>query len=272
MQVNQTSICSEAGAAAAPSKSNTAISARGITVAYRSYKERPTSLKESILKFVRTGRLRHYSTFDALSGVSLDIVKGRVFGIIGSNGSGKSTLLKVISGVLVPTVGEVVRRGTISSLIELGAGFDPELNAIENIYLNGSLHKKTRAQIKSRVEHILEFAELTEFAATPIKYFSSGMYARLGFSVAMDIDPDILLVDEILAVGDERFQAKCHQVFKQFLESGKTIVIVSHNLPMLGSMAHSIALLSRGRLAFLGDPQEAIAMYLDKSYEVRLQG
>ena len=247
-----------------------AVEISDVTVAYRSYKERPTSLKESLIKFLRTGRLRHYSTFDALAGVSLSVQRGSVLGIIGSNGSGKSTLLKVLARVLVPTRGNVSVKGTVSSLIELGAGFDPELNAVENIYLNGSLHKKTRGYIASRVKHILEFAELTEFAQTPIKYYSSGMFARLGFSVAIDIDPDILLVDEILAVGDERFREKCDGVFSDFLRNGKTIIIVSHSMDLLEGMAHRIALLSRGQLVFHGDPARAISMYRDHSYETAL--
>ncbi|MBX7143039.1 MAG: ABC transporter ATP-binding protein [Oligoflexia bacterium] len=243
-----------------------------VTVAYRSYQERPSSLKETVIRFMRTGKMKHYSTFDALNDVSLEINKGTVLGIIGSNGSGKSTLLKVMAQVLKPTQGRVVVNGSVSSLIELGVGFDPELNAVENIFLNGSLHKKSNADIKSRVDHILEFAELHDFARTPIKYFSSGMAARLGFAVAIDINPDILIVDEILAVGDERFQAKCSTVFQNFLKSGKTIIIVSHDMSMLEHTAREIVLLSRGKIVFRGDPHHAIGMYRDKSYETALQG
>ena len=247
-----------------------AIDIRDITVAFRSYQERPTSLKESILKFLRSGVVRHYSTFNALSHVSLEVPKGSVLGVIGSNGSGKSTMLKVMAGVLVPTEGEVRVEGPVSSLIELGAGFDPEMNAIENIFLNGSLHRKSRAYIESRVEHILEFAELEDFSTTPIKYYSSGMFARLGFSVAVDIDPDILLVDEILGVGDERFQKKCQKVFEDFLSAGRTIVIVSHDVAMLERRSDRIALLSKGQLVYVGDPATAVQMYRDKSYQTAL--
>ena len=244
-----------------------AIRVTDVTVAYRSYKERPTSLKESIIRIVRNGQIRHYSTFDALHDVSFDVPRGKVFGIMGSNGSGKSTMLKVLSQVLPPTKGSATLSGSVSSLIELGAGFDPELNAVENIYLRGSLHKRSRQEIAARVDQVLEFAELQEFAHTPIKYYSSGMYARLGFGVAIDIDPDILLVDEILAVGDERFQEKCIAVFDRYLASGKTVVMVSHDIAMLEQRAHQIALLSRGQLAYLGDPGTAVAMYRDKSYQ-----
>lgn len=250
---------------------NYAVELDKVTVSYRSYKERPSTLKESIINGVKKRRFNYFSTFNALADVSFNIAKGQVFGIIGSNGAGKSTLLKVIAGVLPPSSGKVIVDGTLGSLIQLGAGFDPELNAIENIYLNSSLHMKTKAEIKERVPGILEFAELQEFATTPIKYYSSGMYARLGFSVAIDRDPDILVVDEILAVGDERFQVKCKKVFQDYLESAKTIIMVSHNIGMLGDMAHRIALLSRGQLVFLGDPKEAIERYRDEHYETALR-
>ncbi|MBN8547732.1 MAG: ABC transporter ATP-binding protein [Deltaproteobacteria bacterium] len=246
------------------------ISVQNVTVAYRSYKERPSSLKESVIRLMRTGKFAGSMTMEALSNVSLTIPKGAVYGLIGSNGSGKSTMLKVLAQVLKPTGGTVTVKGTVASLIELGVGFDPELNAIENIYLNGSLHKRSRAQIKSRVESIIEFAELREFATTPIKYYSSGMAARLGFSVAIEIDPDILLVDEILAVGDERFQVKCMEVFHRLLREGKTIVIVSHDLDMIARTASRIGLLSRGHLVFDGDPRTAVQMYRDSSYQTAL--
>jgi ABC-type polysaccharide/polyol phosphate transport system ATPase subunit len=192
-------------------------------------------------------------------------------GILGSNGSGKSTLLKVLAGVLHPTAGTVSVNGSIASLIELGAGFDPELNAIENIYLHGSLHRKTRAQLKSRIDAILDFAELTEFAYTPVKYYSSGMFARLGFSAAVDIDPDILLVDEILSVGDERFKKKSNAVMKKFLDSGKTILMVSHSADVIEEICDSAILLSRGRIVVAGSPAEAISAYREQSYETALR-
>lgn len=249
-----------------PDEQPVVISLRDVTVAYRSYKERPTSVKESLIRLLRDGKIKHYSTFDALSNFNIEVPKGEVLGIIGGNGSGKSTLLKVLAQVLKPTNGSVKVDGTVASLIELGAGFDPELNAIENLYLNGSLYRRSRSQIKDRIPHILEFAELQEFATTPVKYYSSGMYARLGFSAAIDIDPEILLVDEILGVGDERFNQKCQKVFENFLNRSRTLVIVSHNLDMLKNTANRIALLSRGRLAFLGDPATAVEMYRDETY------
>jgi len=247
-----------------------AVIANDITVQFRSYKERPHTLKESLIRGMKTGSFKHYENFNALTNVSFEIARGQVFGIIGSNGAGKSTLLRVLSGVLPPTKGEVRVRGTLDSLIQLGAGFDSELNAIENIYLNASLHGYSREEIKDRVPSIIEYAELKDFATTPIKYYSSGMYARLGFSVAIDRDPDILVVDEILAVGDERFQKKSRAVFEQFLERKKTIIMVSHSLSMLESIADQIALLSRGKVAFIGEPKKAIEVYRKDEYQTAL--
>lgn len=239
-------------------------------VNYRSYQKRPTTLKESLIRLAKEHKIQHYSTFAALTDLNFSIPKGSVVGFIGSNGAGKSTLLKVLSGVLPPSKGEVRVTGEIDSLIQLGAGFDPELNAMENIYLSGSLRGYSRSYIKERVPHILEFAELEEFSTTPIKYFSSGMFARLGFSVAIDHNPDILIVDEVLAVGDERFQNKCDAFFKDFIKQGKTIIIVSHSLDLLEELADQIGLLSKGRLIYMGDPKVAIEMYRSDSYETRL--
>ena len=256
--------------ATTPDSEQVAVVAKNISVQFRSYKERPHTLKESLIRGLKTGSLKHYENFNALTNVNLEIPRGQVFGIIGSNGAGKSTLLRVLSGVLPPTSGEVKVRGTLDSLIQLGAGFDAELNAIENIYLNGSLHGKSREEIEERIPGIIEYAELKDFATTPIKYYSSGMYARLGFSVAIDRDPDILIVDEILAVGDERFQHKSKAVFQEFIERKKTIIMVSHGLSMLENTADQIALLSRGKVAFIGDPKEAIEAYRKDEYQTAL--
>jgi ABC-type polysaccharide/polyol phosphate transport system ATPase subunit len=248
-----------------------AVEVNRITVAYRSYKERPGTLKENVLNAVKRGKLRYYSTFEALADVSFRVKKGRILGVIGSNGAGKSTLLNVLAGVLPPSKGSVVIRGTLDSLRALGAGFDSELSAIENIYLYGSLRGRSSKEIKERLGKILAFAELEDFADTPIRYYSSGMYARLGFSVAIDQDPDVLLVDEVLAVGDERFQIKCLEVFKRFLSGGRTIVMVSHSMEMLQQLCQEIALLSQGRLVFMGDPKEAIERYRNENYQTSLR-
>ncbi|MBL7663279.1 ABC transporter ATP-binding protein [bacterium] len=246
------------------------ITLTAVTVAYRSYQKRPTSLKETILKLLTQGKVKYYSTLDALSGLTLSVKKGSVLGIIGSNGSGKSTLLKVLAQVLKPTSGKVTIQGTVASLIDLGVGFDHELNAIENIYLNGSLYGRTRAQIEARVPGIIEFSELQDFSETPIKYFSSGMVARLGFACAIDVNPDILLVDEVLSVGDERFQQKCHDRIQQFLKTDRTVIMVSHDMKVIEEMCDEVAVLSRGQLIYLGAAAEAIACYRDEHYQTRL--
>lgn len=256
-------------AASLPSE-QVAVRAENIVVRYRSYNERPSTLKETIVARIRQGKMSYFSTFNALDDVSFTIKKGEVFGILGSNGAGKSTMLRVLAGVLPPSEGSVTLNGSVDSLIQLGAGFDPELNAIENIYLSGALHQKSKEEIKDRIPQILEFAELTECATKPIKYYSSGMYARLGFGVAIDKNPDILLVDEVLAVGDERFQAKCRKVFARFLKENKTIVIVSHSPDVFKEMAHRACLLSKGRRIYIGDPDTALAKYRDENYQVAL--
>ena len=247
-----------------------AIRLTDICVTYRAYKDRPATFKESVLKLFREGFTQTYTEFEALSHVGFEVEKGKVLGIIGSNGAGKSTLLKVLAGVLPPTSGSVEVNGSIDSLISLGAGFDADLNAIENIYLHGALYGRTRNEIKERVDSILEFAELQDFATTPIRYYSSGMFARLGFSVAIDRSPDILIVDEVLAVGDERFTDKCRGVFDSHIKSGRTIVMVSHTLDLLKDVANEIAVMSRGKLVFRGNPSEAIEFYRDPSYQTAL--
>jgi ABC-type polysaccharide/polyol phosphate transport system ATPase subunit len=249
---------------------DTAIELKDITVSYRSYSQRPSSLKEMIIKRMTFNSEPSFGIFNALSNVSLTIPHGAVYAIVGSNGCGKSTLLKVIAGVLKPTKGLAKINGTIASLIELGAGFDPELTAIENIYLHGSLHRKTKKQIEPRINAILDFAELHEFAHTPVKYYSSGMFARLGFSVAVDIDPDILLVDEILGVGDERFQEKCVGVFQDLITKGKTIIYVTHSMEAISAMATHAVLLQKGRIQKVGSPNEIIELYRDPAYQSAL--
>ena len=252
--------------------SNIALKLNNVTVSFRSYKERPTSFKEYVVRLAKKGNQKYYSTFDALKNVSFDVPKGSVLGIIGSNGAGKSTLLKTMAGIIPPTSGQVITNGKLDSFIQLGAGFDAELNAIENIFLNCSLHKMPRSVIKKRIPDILDFAELTEFSTTPIKYYSSGMFARLGFAVAIERSPDILLVDEILSVGDERFRDKCDAVFDKYLSEGRTIIMVSHNLEKMREMSNKIALVSKGEIAFLGEPNVALKMYRDTDYKTALAG
>ena len=250
--------------------SATAIDVNNITVVYRSYEGRPSTLKESIIRFLKTREHKFYSNFNALSDVSFKVGRGKVLGVVGSNGAGKSTLLKVLSGVLPPTSGSVKINGELDSLILLGAGFHPDLNAIENIFLHSSLYKMSRLQTQQRVDSILDFAELHDFAHTPIKYYSSGMFARLGFSVAVDRNPDVLLVDEVLGVGDERFQKKCFSLFEDYVKSGKTIIFVTHSMGTLEELADEVLVLSRGNIIFQGNTEQGIALYRDGSYETRL--
>jgi ABC-type polysaccharide/polyol phosphate transport system ATPase subunit len=254
-----------------PLPEDIAVEVKDVVVSFRSYKERPSTLKESVLQFAKTGKLNTFSTFNALDGVTFSIPRGTVFGIIGSNGAGKSTLLKTIAGVIPPTQGSIRINGKLDSFIQLGAGFDPELNAIENIYLNCTLHQMKVSVIKERIPHILDFAELHKFAKTPIKYYSSGMSARLGFAVAIEREPDVLLVDEVLAVGDKRFREKCDRVLESYLEKKKTIVMVSHGLDQIATLADNALLLSKGKVDFLGNPREAVARYNSSDYVTALE-
>lgn len=215
-----------------------AIRLENIGVRYRIHRERAYTLKETAIGAVRNGIRSFMGTeadskkshdFWAIRQMSFSITPGSCIGLTGRNGSGKSTTLKVISGVLHPTEGEYWVRGRVSALVELGAGFDPELTGRENIYFGASVSGLSRRQVDHKIDRIIEFSELGEFIDVPVKNYSSGMYARLGFSVATDIDPDILIVDEILAVGDEPFQDKCFDRMEAFKRAGKTILFVSHD-------------------------------------------
>lgn len=250
--------------------SEIAIDVRNISVNYRAYTNRPTSLKEAVVRYVKTGQMRYYSQFKALSDISFTVNRGQTLGVIGSNGAGKSTLLRVLASVLPPSSGTVTTNGSVDSLIQLGAGFDMELTAYENIFLFGSLRGRSKKELVGSVDRILEFAELKEFASTPMKYFSAGMSARLGFSCAIETHPDILLVDEVLAVGDERFTKKCRGFFDDFRRSNGTTVIISHSVEQLAKEVDQMLVLSRGEIVFLGEPSEAVKVYRDPSYRTRL--
>lgn len=200
--------------------------------------------------------------FWALRDISFKVSRGEVLGIIGPNGAGKSTILKLLAGVTMPDLGEIRIHGRIAPLIELGAGFHPELTGRENVYLNGALLGLSRVEIDERYEDIVEFAELREFMETPVKHYSSGMFVRLGFSLAVHTDPDILLIDEVLSVGDEHFQRKCIRKFLEFRAAGKTIVVVSHDLGLVGGICTSMIFLARGELVVSGGVDSAIGRYL----------
>ena len=214
-------------------------------------------LKESL----GLSRKKKYKEHYALNHVSFQVHKGETVGIIGTNGSGKSTILKIITGVLSPTDGEVVVNGRISALLELGAGFNMEYSGLENVYLNGSMIGFSREEIDAKLQSILDFADIGEFIHQPVKTYSSGMFVRLAFAVAINIDPEILIVDEALSVGDVFFQAKCYRKFEEFKEMGKTILFVSHDLSSIGKYCDRVVLLNKGEKLAEGGAKEMVNLY-----------
>ena len=232
---------------------------------FRLYDERNQSLKAAVMR----GRRARYQEFEALKGVSFEIPQGETFGLIGENGSGKSTLLKCIAKILRPERGRIATTGKISALLELGAGFHPELSGRENVYLNGAILGMSKKQLEAKFDEIVGFAGLERFIDSPVKNYSSGMYVRLGFSVAINVDPDILLVDEVLAVGDEAFQRKCSEKFADLKEGGKTIVVVSHALGTMRTLCDKLALLEHGDLVVVGEAGEVVDEYMSDVHEDR---
>lgn len=225
------------------------------------------SLKERLLNFKLSEN--HKDDFFALKDVSFDIAVGDSLGLVGHNGSGKSTLLKVIGGILYPTSGVVRRRGRIAALLELGTGFHPDLSGRQNIYLNGSLMGLTKPEIEKHLDSIIDFSGIEEFIDTPVKFYSSGMYVRLAFSVAVHSDPDLLIIDEVLAVGDQPFQEKCFNKMREFQNDGRTIVLVSHSAEQIASFCDRVALLHHGELKYVGKTREGLkkldALYASES-------
>ena len=238
---------------------NGEIRVRDAGVCYRLYREKVSTLKEAVVNRFR--HLRSAEVFWAVRHVSLEIEPGEAIALVGHNGSGKSTLLKTIAGVLMPDEGEVFVQGRISPMIELGAGFDPELSGRDNIFLNGALLGFSRKQMEGKFDRIVAFSELGDFIDMPIKNYSSGMYARLGFAIAQDVEPDILIVDEVLAVGDERFQEKCKARIRDFRSAGITFCFVSHNYEAARELCPRAAVLHHGRLAFDGPIGQAWERY-----------
>jgi ABC-type polysaccharide/polyol phosphate transport system ATPase subunit len=226
---------------------------------FRVIRERPDTLREA---FIRVFRHRsQVRDFEALKGVTFDVAEGEVVGIIGRNGSGKSTTLKIIAGVYAPTAGAVAVSGKVAALIELGAGFHGDLTGRENIVINGLLLGLSRREIQAREDKIVDFAELGDFIDSPVKQYSSGMYMRLGFAIATEVDPDILLIDEILAVGDAAFQQKCLARIEDFQARGKTIVLVSHDMDAVCRHCQRVLLLDDGLLLANGQPDQVVARY-----------
>ena len=233
------------------------IQVKDLEKAYKLYDKPSDRLKEAL----GLSRKKKYKEHYALKGVDLEIYKGETVGIIGTNGSGKSTILKIITGVLNPTSGTVKVDGRISALLELGAGFNMEYNGIENIYLNGTMMGFSKKEIDAKMDDILSFADIGEYVNQPVKTYSSGMFVRLAFAVAINIEPEILIVDEALSVGDVFFQAKCYHKFEEFKEMGKTIVFVSHDLSSISKYCDRVVLLNQGVKLGEGSPKEMIDAY-----------
>jgi ABC-2 type transport system ATP-binding protein len=236
---------------------NVSVEVADVSKRFRLYNDKHQSLKERV---VRAGRAT-YEDFWALRNVEFDILEGETAGILGRNGSGKSTLLKCISGILQPTEGQVLVRGHLAALLELGAGFQPELSGRDNIYLNGSLLGLSRKDIDRRFDEIVAFAELEQFIDNQVKYYSSGMYVRLGFAVAVNVDPDILVVDEVLAVGDEAFSRKCMARIKEFQDDGRTILFVTHSSDLVRQICDFAVVLSSGDMIGSGPAPDAVRIY-----------
>ena len=228
----------------------TVIDVKQVSMHFNLMIERVDSMKEYLLKLFK-GKLL-YNDFVALNEVSFSVQKGEIVGLIGLNGAGKSTLLKIIAGVLKPTSGSVTTKGSIAPLIEVGAGFDPELTARENVYLNGAILGHTKAFMNKKFDKIIEFAELQNFVDVPVKNFSSGMYARLGFSIATVVQPDILIVDEVLSVGDYRFQEKCEKRINKMIKQGVTIILVSHSIDVIKRLCTKVVWLDHEQIKDIG--------------------
>jgi ABC-2 type transport system ATP-binding protein len=234
-----------------------AIACAGVWKSYRIYHQRSSTLKEKIIS-----QRNRYEEFWALKDVDLEIPVGTTFGIIGANGSGKSTLLKTMARILTPDRGSVKVQGAMSSLLELGIGFHPELTGHENIYLGGSLLGLTRRDVDTRFDAIVEFAGISEFLHMAVKNYSSGMYARLAFALAICVDPEVLLVDEVLSVGDEQFQMRCHQRIAEFRAEGRTVVLVSHSLDAIRHLCERATWIDDGMVRDIGETNDVITSYL----------
>lgn len=233
-----------------------AIKATNVTKTYRIFGKPTDRLKQLLNK-----KGRYYKEFPALKPISFEISKGEAVGIIGRNGSGKSTLLQMIAGTLTPTQGNILVNGRISALLELGSGFNPEFTGRENIYLNGAILGLGKGEMDNRLENILKFADIGDFIDQPVKTYSSGMYVRLAFAVSINVDPDVLIVDEALAVGDGRFQLKCYEKIKALKKEGKTILVVSHDLQTIRQICDRVMLIDKGEFIEFGNPNDVVNHY-----------
>ena len=238
---------------------DTAIQVQGVSKKYRLYYDRTSTLKEAMLFWHRN----KYYELQVLKNINLKIGKGSMMGLIGRNGSGKSTLLKLLSKIIYPDRGTIKINGKVSTLLELGAGFHPDFTGRENIYLNASILGFSRSEVDEIIDDIIAFAELEEFIDNPVRNYSTGMYMRLGFAVAINVDPDILLIDEVLSVGDSAFQSKCLEKIDNFRARGKTIVLVTHDTSQAESLCDYIVWLDNGEIKAEGDPHDVVGAYLD---------
>ncbi|MCL2500897.1 MAG: ABC transporter ATP-binding protein [Defluviitaleaceae bacterium] len=236
-----------------------AISVKNVSMMFNLSRDKVMGLKEYVVKALK--RQLFYDEFWALKDIDFDVRKGETVGVLGLNGSGKSTLLKLIAGVFKPTVGNITVNGAISPLLELGAGFDPEFSARDNVYMNGAMFGHSPVYMKTIYKDIIDFAELWEFEDVPLKNFSSGMYARLGFAVATAVKPDILIVDEILGVGDHLFMKKCEDRIRSMIETGATVLLVSHDITAIMRMCTRAILLSKGEIVCMGSVEDINGMY-----------
>jgi ABC-type polysaccharide/polyol phosphate transport system ATPase subunit len=237
--------------------SDWAVRVSDVSKKFRLYHERNQTLKSAILR----GRTSRHEDFWALEGISFDVQEGHTHGLIGSNGSGKSTLLKCLAKIYWPTQGTVEYRGRMASLLEVGSGFHLELSGRENIYLNGSILGMSKKEIDGKFDAIVDFSGVERFLDQPVKNYSSGMYVRLGFSIAIHVNPDILVVDEVLSVGDEEFQRKCFQKFREFRQQGRTIIVVSHSMSVMEDLCDQVSWISSGQLLGTGIAHEMVAKY-----------
>jgi len=228
---------------------------------FRLYHERNQSLKSAVMR----GRTSRHEDFWALQGVSLDVVQGTTHGLIGRNGSGKSTLLKCLAKIYWPTSGEISYSGTMASLLEVGSGFHLELSGRENIYLNGSILGMSKKAIDAKFDEIVDFSGIERFLDQPVKNYSSGMYVRLGFSIAIHVEPDILVVDEVLSVGDAEFQDKSIKKFAEFKREGRTVILVSHSMALMQELCDDITWIDQGSLQVSGKPKSVISKYLSST-------
>ena len=236
------------------------ITVSNVSKRFRLERNRPSSVKEAILRF---GRGNDVDDFWVLRDIDLEVEPGSFFGLIGHNGSGKSTLLRLMANIHKPTTGEIRTEGRLSALLELGSGFHPDLTGRENVYLNGAMLGLSRKHMHAAMDHIIDFSGIGDFIDEPVKIYSSGMYVRLGFAVAVNVDPEILLVDEVIAVGDEEFQRRCMNHMNMLRERGTTILLVSHNATLMRTMCDTVAWLDHGRLMELGEPDAVVQAYLD---------